>query len=125
LLDSNGKVKDQLVAGNLQWLRFQVRFANRLAFWKYITPKKGVVSIKDKTNKYTFVQSPPSPAAADYFQSNMPIPIRQTPAVYDLELDNPVSNEPPPAPNPDPGVTGMLSRKDPEKDYYCTIYLNY
>ncbi|MBO9204968.1 MULTISPECIES: contractile injection system tape measure protein [Niastella] len=31
LLDSTGKVKDTLVGGNLQWLRYQVRFANRLA----------------------------------------------------------------------------------------------
>ena len=30
LLDTNGKVKDTLVGGNLQWLRYQIRFANRL-----------------------------------------------------------------------------------------------
>lgn len=125
LLDNNGKVKDTLVAGNLQWLRYQVRFANRLAFWKYITPRKGVKAIKDKTNTYQFVQSPPLPAVPDYFQSHLPIPIRETPVVYDLELNNPVSDEPPAAPNPDPNITGMLSRKEPGKDYYCTIYLNY
>ena len=125
LLDNNGKVKDTVVAGNLQWLRYQIRFANRLAFWKYVTPRKGVKAIKDKTNTYQFVQSPPLPAQPDFFQSDAPIPIRQTPAVYDLELNNPVSDEPPAAPNPDPNITGMLSRKEPEKDYYCTIYLNY
>ncbi|HEX6427024.1 MAG TPA: hypothetical protein VF008_05030 [Niastella sp.] len=125
LLDNNGKVKDTLVGGNLQWLRYQVRFANRLAFWKYVTPRKGVKAIKDKTNTYQFVQSPPLPAVPDYFQSHLPIPIKETPVVYDLELNTPVSDEPPPAPNPDPNVTGMLSRKEPGKDYYCTIYLNY
>jgi hypothetical protein len=125
LLDNTGKVKDTLVAGNLQWLRYQVRFANRLAFWKYVTPRKGVKAIKDKTNTYQFVQSPPLPAVPDYFQSHLPIPIRETPVVYDLELNNPVSDEPPAAPNPDPNITGMLSRKEPGKDYYCTIYLNY
>jgi hypothetical protein len=125
LLDSSGKVKDTIVAGNLQWLRYQVRFANRLAFWKYITPRKGVKAIKDKTNTYQFVQSPPLPAAPDFFQSDHPIPIREMPAVYDVELNNPVSDEPPAAPNPDPNVTGMLTRIDPGKDYYCTIYLNY
>jgi len=125
LLDNAGKVKDKLVGGNLQWLRFQVRFANRLAFWKYITPRQGVKGIKDKTNTYQFVQSPPLPAKPDFFQSDLPIPIRETPARYDLELNKPVSDEPPAAPNPDPNITGMLSRKEPGKDYYCTIYLNY
>jgi hypothetical protein len=71
------------------------------------------------------VQSPPLPAAADYFQSNHPILIRETPAVYDLELASPVSDEPPAAPNPNPDITGMLTRNDPGRDYYCTIYLNY
>ena len=113
------------MSGNLQWLRYQIRFANRLAFWKYVTPRKGVKAIKDKTNTYQFVQSPPLPAVPDYFQSDLPIPIKETPVVYDLELNNPVSDEPPAAPNPDPNITGMLSRKDPGKDYYCTIYLNY
>jgi hypothetical protein len=125
LLDNTGKVKDILVGGNLQWLRFQVRFANRLAFWKYITPRQGVKAITDKTNTYQFVQSPALPAKPDFFQSDLPIPIRETPARYDLELNKPVSDEPPAAPNPNPNITGMLTRKEPEKDYYCTIYLNY
>ncbi len=123
--DGTGKLKDIIVAGNAQWLMYRVHFANRLAYWKYLTPKKGVKSIKDNTNVYTFPQTPALPAAADYFQSNFPIPIKQSPAIYDLELNNPISNEPPAAPNPDPHITGMLSRKDPEKDYYCNIYLNY
>jgi hypothetical protein len=125
LLDNNGKVKDTMVGSNLQWLRYQVRFANRLAFWKYITPRQGVKGIKDKTNTYQFVQSPPLPAKPDFFQSDLPIPIRETPAKYDLELNKPVSDEPPAAPNPNPNITGMLTRKEPGKDYYCTIYLNY
>jgi hypothetical protein len=125
LLDNTGKVKDTLVGGNLQWLRFQVKFANRLAFWKYITPRQGVVAITDKTSKYHFEQSPPLPAKPDFFQSDMPIPIKETPAKYEVELTKHISDEWPTAPNPDPHVTGMLSRKEPGKDYYCTIYLNY
>ena len=125
LLDNAGKVKDKLVGGNLQWLRFQVRFANRLAFWKYMTPRQGVKAITDKTNTYQFVQSPPLPAKPDFFQSDLPIPIQETPVKYDLELSKPISDEPPAAPNPNPHITGMLSRKEPGKDYYCTIYLNY
>ena len=125
LLDASGKVKDVLSGSTMQWLRYQVRFANRLAFWKYVTPRQGVKGIKDKTNTYQFVQSPPLPAAPDFFQSNLPIPIKESPALYDVELNNPISNEPPAAPNPDPNVTGMLSRTEPNKDYYCTIYLNY
>jgi hypothetical protein len=125
LLDAGGKVKDIVSGGSLQWLRYQVRFPNRLAFWKYITPRKGVKSITDKTNTYTFTQSPPLPAAPDYFQSDLPIPLYEAPAVYDLELNNPVSDEPPAAPNPDPTITGILSRTEPNKDYFCTMYLNY
>jgi hypothetical protein len=125
LLDNAGKVKDTLVGGDLQWLRFQVRFANRLAYWKYITPRQGVVAITDKTNKNHFVQSPPLPAKPDFFQSALPIPIKEAPAKYELELTKHISDEWPSAPNPNPNITGMLSRKEPGKDYYCTIYLNY
>lgn len=125
LLDTNGKVKDTVVGGNPQWLRFQVRFANRLAFWKYVTPRQGVKAIIDKTNTYQFLQSPSPPDKPEYFQSDLPIPIRETPAKYDLDLNKPISDEPPLAPNPDPNITGMLMRKEPGKDYYCTIYLNY
>jgi len=125
LLDNTGKVKDTQVGGNLQWLRYQIRFANRLAFWKYVTPRQGVVAITDKSNNAHFVQSPPLPAKPQFFQSVLPIPIKETPVKYDLELTQPISDEWPSAPNPDPTITGMLSRKEPGKDYYCTIYLNY
>lgn len=125
LLDSSGKVKDTVSGGTLQWLHYQIRFANRLAFWKYVIPRKGVKSITDKTSAYKFVQSPALPAAAASFQSDKPIPIKQTPAVYDMELAGAGFDEDPPAPNPDPNVTGMLTRTEPGKDYYCTIYLHY
>jgi hypothetical protein len=125
LLDAAGKVKDTVSGNTLQWLRYQIRFANRLAYWKYMTPRKGVVAINDKTSTYTFTQTPLPPDPPEYFQSDRPIPLYETPGLYDLELSSPVSDEPPAAPNPDPNISGMLSRQEPGKDYYCTIYLNY
>ena len=123
LLDINGKVKDTIVAGKPVWLNYAIRFANRLAFWKYITPRQGVKSIKDQTSIYSFTQSPVLPALPDYFQSDEPIPLYESPSLFDLELVNAVSNDPPQAPNPDPQVTGMLTRAG--SDFFCTIFLNY
>ncbi len=123
--DPSGTVKDKIVAGVPQWLTYTIRFANRLAFWKYVTPRKGVKAIVDKTSAFAFSQSPVLPSPADFFESNLPIPLKQKPAIYELELNSPISLDPLPAPNPDPQTIGMLTRKDPGKDYYCTIYLNY
>ncbi|MEO6455359.1 MAG: hypothetical protein ABIN97_14860, partial [Ginsengibacter sp.] len=61
----------------------------------------------------------------DYFTSNKPIPLTETPAEFPFTLSTINFSEPPLVPNPDPGNIGMLSRTTTEKDYYCTINLNY
>jgi hypothetical protein len=117
--DATGKLKDQVVASKNVWLNFTIRFANKLAFWKYIVPKKGVQAI---------VSTPPgiftgNASPADFFTSGHPIPLKEAPQEFKLTLFQPVSTEPPVAPNPDVHASGMLSKSG--DDYYCNIYLNY
>lgn len=122
-LDNTGKVKDKLNAGTPEWLKYQIRFANRLAYWQYNTPKHGVVAI-DGTAPYSFL---PTPAAGDkdFFTSNLPIPLRETPWKFKVNVPSLSAAEDPFAPNPDATMSGMLTRTKTEKDYYCTINLSY
>jgi hypothetical protein len=122
LLDAAGKIKDTIVALVPQWLNFSIRFANRLAYWKYISRYKGVTSI-DGGAAYDFNRTPALPAPADFFTSDKPIPLKEVPFEFKLVLNNPVSPDPPLAPNPDANLSGMQTRDGP--DYYCNIYLNY
>lgn len=118
-LDGAGKLKDQFVAGINKWLQYTIRFANRRAIWKYITPKKGVQLI-DSGLTYPFTGNA---NPADFFTSQKPIPLQEEPHEFKLTLFQPVSSEPPLAPNPDINASGMLVKNG--TDYYCNIYLNY
>ena len=118
-IDGAGLLKDQFVAGKNVWLNYTIRFANRLAFWKYLTPKKGVQAI-DSNPDYSFSGNA---NPADFFTSARPIPLVEKPHEFKLTLFQPVSSEPPLAPNPDVHASGMLSKNG--LDYYCNIYLNY
>ena len=124
LLDNNGKVKDKINAGSPEWLRYKIRFANRLAYWKYITPRHGVSSI-DGGTLYSFDPSPAGPGDKDYFTSSKPIPLFEEPWKFKINVQSLSNDEDPFAPNPDPNLTGILSRTETEKDYYCTINLSY
>lgn len=121
LLDADGKTKDKIIAGKPVWLNYVIKFANKLATWKYVARLGGIKSVKDAVpgivfNKTTIDQQ-------DIFESTRPIILSEKPSAFDLLLTNAVSSQPPPAPNPDPYVTGMISRTN--TDYFCTIYLNY
>jgi hypothetical protein len=121
-LDVNGKVKDKLDGfGKSVWLNYIIQFAGKMATWKYIVRTGKVISIEDDTATYSFIKT--TVDQQDIFQSNMPIRLSEKPVMFDLLLTNAVSSQPPPAPNPDPQVTGIISRTN--TDYYCTIYLNY
>lgn len=117
--DAGGLVKDKMVAGKNVWLNFSVRFANRFAFWKYISARKGIQAI-DSNPSYSFTGND---NPADYFVSNLPVPLQESPHDFKLTLFQPISPEPPPAPNPDVHASGMLTKSG--NDYYCNIYLNY
>ena len=122
LLDVDGKVKDKLnPQGKAVWLNYIIQFACKMATWKYIVRTGKLISIDDETNTFTFVKT--IVEQQDIFQSNVPIRLSEKPVMFDLLLTNAVSSQPPPAPNPDPQVTGIISRVN--TDYFCTIYLNY
>ena len=123
LLDNDKKVKDKSAT---EWLRYKIRFPNRIAFWKYITPRHKIVSIGGASG-YNFIASPNDPDPAvdkNYFESNKPIPMLETPWKFKMDVADLNLAKDPFAPNPDPVNSGMLSRT-PAKDYYCTIILNY
>ncbi len=122
LLDATGKVKDTLDGmGKSTWLNYIIQFAGKMATWKYIARTGKIISIEDGTAAYVFTKT--TVDQQDIFESNIPIRLSEKPVMFDLLLTNAVSSQPPPAPNPDPQVTGSISRTN--TDYYCTIYLNY
>jgi hypothetical protein len=123
-LDNSGKVKDKIVGGVPEWLRYKIRFANRLAYWKYNTPRHGVTAI-DGGILYSFDPTPVGPGDKNFFTSNKPIPLQESPLKFKVNVQSLSNDEDPFAPNPDPSLSGMLSRTEIEKDYYCTINLNY
>lgn len=127
LLDAAGKVKDKVVTGRAQWLTYTISFANRLAFLKYVSLKKGVSGIEDSRHptpaEYTFAPTPVPPQPADFFLSNKPVPLLQKSALFNLVLTHPISSEALKAPNPNPADPGMLSQLN--NDFFSTVYLNY
>ncbi|HMK26182.1 MAG TPA: hypothetical protein VK483_09150 [Chitinophagaceae bacterium] len=124
-LGADGKVKDKSNAGIPEWLTYKIQFANRLAYWKYNTPRHGVTAITDAGSLYTFDPTPAAPGNKDFFTSAKPIPLLETPWKFKVNVQSLSNDEDPLAPNPDPDITAMLSRTETEKDYYCTINLNY
>lgn len=122
LLDADGKVKDKLSAqGKSVWLNYLIQFASKMATWKYIVRSGKLIAIEDASAAFVFNKT--TVDQQDIFESNKPIRLTEKPVMFDLLLTNAVSSQPPPAPNPNPQVTGIISRTD--TDYYCTIYLNY
>ena len=120
--DAASLLKDQLNESRNVWLNYTIRFTNRLAFWKYIVPKKGVKNIENNPD-FSFNGNAILPAASDIFISTKPIPLRQRPHEFKLRLFTPVSVELPLAPNPDVRAPGILAKNG--NDYYCNIHLNY
>lgn len=122
LLDATGKVKDKIDGlGKSVWLNYIIQFANKMATWKYIVNTGKLNSIDTGIPAISFAKT--TLGQQDIFQSNIPIRLTEQPVVFDLLLTNAVSSQPPPAPNPNPQVTGLISRAN--ADYFCTIYLNY
>ena len=122
MLDTDGKVKNILNGqGKFVWLNYVIKFASKMATWKYVAAEGKINTIKDETAGFIFNKT--TQDQQDVFQSNVPIRLREKPVMFDLILTQAVSSQPPPAPNPNPQVTGLISRIN--TDYFCTIYLNY
>ncbi len=94
-LDALGKVKDIPENDPPEWLKYEIRFANRLAYWKYITPRHKIDSI-DASPNYSF---DPTPSGAgvnrNYFTSTRPIPLTENSLKFSALLVVPISEDPP------------------------------
>ncbi len=121
LLDATGKVKDKIDGFGKSWLNYIIQFASKMAIWKYVVRTGRLNAIDTGSPSLSFTKT--TLGQQDIFESNIPIRLAEQPVVFDLLLTNAVSSQPPPAPNPDPHVTGLVSRTN--ADYFCTIYLNY
>ena len=122
------------VSGAVRETPFTIRFANRRAFWKYITPLHKVENIllngdHSQPSPFTACSNDPAqPTQKDFFLSNRPLPLSQVPAqnLFDLII----GSESRPAPKPDPRVPGILTQAfdAPSQAYldsFCTIRLNH
>lgn len=125
MLDASGAVRETAYA---------IRFANRRAFWKYVTPLHRVGDIRpsaDHTLPSPFTagsNDPSQPAQKDFFLSNRPLPLFEAPTQNQFDLL--IGSESRPAPKPDPRVPGMLTQifdvpSQAYLDSLCTIRLNH
>jgi hypothetical protein len=123
LLDAAGKAKQT---------RFRIRFANRLAYWKYLTPDHKVTTILNSGaapgDASPFQPDPATPGLIDTFTSLRPLPLTQDPARnrFDLHLQGDVQS----APRPNLVSVGAVRQAfDPAtqtwRDFFCDIHLNF
>jgi hypothetical protein len=133
LLDADGKVKDTVVAGKPVWLNYVVRYANRRAFWRYITraakppgaPTIDTIVPADVAS--TVVFDPGPPGQKDYFLSQTKLPLTEA-ATKDNEFTisfTDVGYGTVPAPRPNLTLSGILEKPPAEDNFYCNIFLNY
>jgi len=124
LQNSSGGVRETL---------YTVRFANRRAFWKYVTPLRKVENILisgDHSQPSLFTSGstdPAQPARKDFFVSKQPLPLSEVASqnLFDLII----GSESRPAPKPDPRSPGMLTQTfdlatETYLDHFCNIRLN-
>ncbi len=125
MLDASGAIKETT---------YTIRFANRRAYWKYVTPLHKVGDIRpasDHTLPSPFTagsNDPSQPARKDYFLSNRPLPMFEAPGENQFDLI--IGSEARPAPKPDPAIPGMMTQAfdTPSQAYLdsiCTIRLNH
>jgi len=123
LLDAAGKPKQT---------RFRIRFANRLAHWKFFTPDHKVTTILNAGaalgDASPFQPDPATPGHIDTFTSLRPLPLTQDPAQnrFDLHLEGDVQS----APRPNLISVGAVRQEfDPGtqtwRDFFCDIHLNF
>jgi hypothetical protein len=123
LLDDEGKIKVTGATDEPPGLNYTIRFANRMAYWKYLTPAHGIDAV-NTDGVYHFQQKPPGPARPNFFMSVKPIPLTEMARRFTLSLHGEDNGRQILVPNPDPSVTGILT-KEAGNDYYCTMNLNY
>lgn len=133
LLDADGTVQDKAVGGEASWLRYTIRFASRLAYYKYISLHRGVQNITDGRpvgeRQFSFAANPvppPPPAPppnTTLFISNKPVPLQQKLDIFNLSMPAVFGTGTLKAPSPNPLLPGVLNRFG--RDYFCTVMLHY
>jgi hypothetical protein len=124
-LDASGVVRES---------SYTIRFANRRAYWKYITPLHKVQNILisgDHSQPSPFTpgsNDPAQPAQKDFFVSNRPLALSEVPTLNLFDLI--IGSESRPAPKPDPRIPGILtqtfdSATQTYLDHFCNIRLNH
>lgn len=114
-------------------LGYVIRFANRRAFWKYVTPLHKVDDIfvsgdHEQPSPFTPGSNNPStPPQNDFFLSKQPLGLSEK--TDENLFDLMIGSESRPAPKPDPHVPGLLtqtfhSASGTYRDSICTIRLN-
>ena len=108
LLNNDGTVKETV---------FTVRFANRVALWKYlVNAGSAVTAIKDSNGTYSFVKS------GDAFISNRPIPLTETP-IRSFFLES--GNAGPPFALSNAAINRIRTLQRDGDTFYCSeIFLN-
>lgn len=105
LLDATGKVRG---------IAYTIRFANRRAYWKYLTPLHKVADIRptvDHALASPFAAGsldPTVPSRKDFFVSLDPLPLSEVAGTNAFDLL--VGSDARPAPRPDPRRGGTLTR---------------
>lgn len=140
LLDATGKVKDTKLADVPVWLHFTIRYANRRAFWKYIT--KAVKPPGSPSINKIKVAGVPEPAPAvfdafstdpigaparkDYFVSKSQLALTEATEQNNFEITfNDVTYLPVSAPKPNLTLSGIITQPQAGTSFYCNIFLNY
>lgn len=120
--------KPRAEPGLLREVNYTLHFANRMAYWKYISSLKKIDNIRVKdTHDPVVLPFKPHPASGpkDYFISEQPLLVKQKDetSIFELLLSAPLNGINPVAPQPDFTKPGTLSREN--GSYYCNMYLNY
>ena len=112
-------------SGNLLNPTYLIHFANRQGYWKYHLHSHGnsLKTITDAVGTYHFVQSPALPDPnPEFFISDLPIPVRQTPFNFQMDIPDISGDVKPSAPNPDPFNNQSITKTG--HDYTFNIHLN-
>ncbi|GAB3422871.1 hypothetical protein [Niabella aquatica] len=120
--------KERAEPGLLRQVHYTLHFANRTAYWKYISSLKKIddIRVKDAHDPVVLPFKPyPASGPKEYFVSEQPIFIKQKDetSIFELLLSAPLNGITPVAPQPDFTRPGTLSREN--GSYYCNMYLNY
>lgn len=140
LLDATGKVKDTKLADVPVWLNFIIRYANRRAFWKYITKTvKPPGSPSINKIKVAGVAEPApavfdafstdpvgAPTRKDYFVSKSQLALTEATEQNNFEITfTDITYLPISAPKPNLTLSGIIFKPLTETSFYCNIFLNY